>query len=71
MNHHQVGPSAMALSEKDVVCKYVDSSSILLWRTYLQFINLNATGSSTMIGGLPLELEEITQVPSYLSSVKQ
>ena len=38
--------------------------------TYLQFVNLNATGSATMIGGVRIQLQDISKVPQYLSKNK-
>ncbi len=56
--------------EKDVPCEYVDSTSILYTGTYLQFVNLNATGLATMIGGVRIQLQDIAKVLQYLSKNK-
>jgi hypothetical protein len=49
----------MLIVGTNVDCKYVDMSSILYSRTYLEFVNLNATSSVTMIGGVCQQLKDV------------
>jgi hypothetical protein len=64
------GIKSMSILATDAVCQYVDISLILYSGIYLQFVNLNATGSATMIGGVRIQLKDITKVPKYLSTNK-
>ena len=63
------------LHEQEVLCEYVHESIVQKSGIFIQFINGNAVGSSSMIGGLRLGLTDIRKVPAYLSrhkgSIKQ
>ena len=68
---HQLQPfQRVQLSEEDVVCEYVHESLLKKNGIILQFLNGNATGATTMLGGIRLGLMDIRKAPAYLSRHK-
>ena len=66
----QEAMAVLRLQESEVLCKFVNESSLTGRGTYLQFVSLNSNGSATMIGGIRVELRDIRKVPQYLSQNK-
>ena len=60
----------LKIAAKEVVCQYIDKELIKQTGTFLQFINLNSTGSTTMIGGTRIAVSDIRKVPAYLARNK-
>lgn len=60
----------LKIASKEVVCQYVEKTMIQQTGTLLQFINLNSTGSTTMIGGTRIGVTDIRKVPAYLARNK-
>jgi hypothetical protein len=56
----------LKITEKEVVCKFVDMTVYHNKGVLLQFINMNATGATTLIGGTRIHVRDIRKLPSFL-----
>jgi hypothetical protein len=60
----------LKIASKEIICQYVAPELIQHRGTILQFINMNSTGSTTMIGATRISVSDIRKVPAYLSRNK-
>ena len=60
----------LAIPEQDMICEFVHESIVRKGGIFIQFINGNAVGASSMIGGIRLGLADIRKAPAYLSRHK-
>jgi hypothetical protein len=56
----------LKITEKDVLCKFVDMTVYHKKGVLLQFINMNSTGATTLIGGIRINVRDIRKLPSFL-----
>lgn len=56
----------LKITEKDVLCKYADMTVYHNKGVLLQFINMNATGATTLIGGTRIHVKDLRKLPSFL-----
>jgi hypothetical protein len=61
----------LKLKKSEVVCDFISEDMVRQTGTILQFVNLNATGMATMIGGTRIALADIRKVPAYLARNKE
>ena len=59
------------LTDTEVLCEYVHSSFLNRDGIIINFINSNATGATTMIGGVRIGLTDIRKAPAYCSKYKK
>ena len=59
------------LTDNEVLCDYVHSSFLNRDGIIINFINSNATGATTMIGGVRIGLTDIRKAPAYCSKYKK
>ena len=57
----------LVLTEEELRSDLVDSSILQKNGTIVQFINTSCAGSSSVIGGIRINLQEIRKAPAYLS----
>ena len=69
----EVGDSfqQLKLKKAEIVCDFISEDMLKQTGTILQFVNLNATGMATMIGGTRIALADIRKVPAYLARNKE
>jgi hypothetical protein len=58
------------LNDDEIICEYVHESLLKKNGIIIQFINTNAAGATTLIGGIRLALADIRKAPAYLSKHK-
>ena len=58
------------LKEHEILCDHVHESLIKKSGIIIQFLNSNAAGATSMIGGVRLGLTDIRKVPSYVARNK-
>ena len=58
------------LKDQDVLCDHVHESIIKKTGIIIQFLNSNAAGATSMIGGVRIGLTDIRKAPSYLARNK-
>jgi hypothetical protein len=61
----------LKIAKEDLSSEYVNESMYTKSGIILQFINNNCPGSTSMIGGMQLAIEEIDKMPVYLSKYKR
>ena len=60
-----------ALTEEEKRSDYVDNSFFTKKGILVQFVNSSCPGSTSMIGGIRLNLEDVRKAPAYLTKYKQ